>query len=178
MSVRFLHRRVFTLCLGLLALAGAGCHTRSNGTEFSPSVATGRVLGKADVRRLVPRVILGDESYAEVNSQWLPKFYPHFRAELFRLGIVRWDGNFDCNRFADLYTGVAQIVYFREAFHSSMGAQALALGPFWYRRDDGRGTHAIVQVLTEQGLIFIDPQTGIQIELTPTERASAFLQLI
>ncbi len=178
MSGRPLYRHVCALCLGYLALVSTGCHLVPQRSHHFPTAATGRVLGRADVCQLVPRAIMGDEAYAEVNSQWLPGFYTRFRTELSRLGVVNWDRRFDCNRFAELYTGVAQIAFFREAFHSSIKAQALAVGPLWYRRDNDLGAHAIVQVLTERGIIYIDPQTGAQIQLTPQELASAYLQVI
>ncbi len=119
---------------------------------------------------------MGDRAYAEVNSAWLHEWYDTFRAELFRLGIVKWDGRFDCNRFADVYAGMAQAWFFRETFHSNIQAQALALGPFWYQRADGSGGHAVIQALTERGRVFIDPQTGGEVELSVHERMSAFLQ--
>lgn len=177
MSRRPHTRQLFAVCLGLGLLAWTGCTSIPAEAKGRPPISTGRVLDKAEVRQLVPRVYVGDERYAEVNSRWLMGFYPHFRAELFRLGVVRWDTRFDCNRLAELYTGVAQVAYFNEAFHSGSSAQALAVGPFWYLKADGRG-HAIVQALTELGPIFIDPQTGKRIELTAKERASAFLQVI
>ncbi|MCR6655395.1 MAG: hypothetical protein NVV63_06135 [Opitutus sp.] len=141
-----------------------------------PITTTGRVLSREAVRENVPGVIMGDRAYAEVNSAWLREWYGTFRSELFRLGIVKWDDRFDCNRFADVYAGMAQAWFFRETFHSNIQAQALALGPFWYQRADGSGGHAVIQVLTERGRVFIDPQTGREVELSVHERMSAFLQ--
>jgi hypothetical protein len=132
----------------------------------------------AEVRQLVPRAYVGDVAYAEVNSAWLPVYYTRFRTELSRLGIIHGGERFECNRSAELYTGVAQVLFFQEAFHSDTEARALAVGPFWHRPDGGTTTHAIVQVLTERGLIFIDSQNGAQLELSAQEIASAFLQVL
>jgi hypothetical protein len=135
-------------------------------------------LDQTEVRLLIPRAYVGDESYAEVNSAWLPAYYSRFRTELSRLGIMRGTERFDCNRFAEMNTGMAQIMFFREVFHSGIAAQALAVGPFWYWPEGSQSIHAIVQIVTERGVIFLDPQTGVILELTPAEIASAFLQVI
>lgn len=148
----------------------------TSGSARGATSFTGRVYSKAEVRRQVPLVILGDDAYAEVNSAWLRTWYASFRAELFRMGVVKWDQRFDCNRFAEIYTGLAQVNFFRESFHSATPAKALAVGQFWYVREKG-GAHAIVQALTERGPVFIDPQTGEEMNLTPNERKSAYFQV-
>jgi hypothetical protein len=137
---------------------------------------TGRVLSAGELRQLRPHAILAEENYAEVNANWLPQYYREFRNELFRLGITRWDERFDCNRFADLFTSLAQAHFFRAAFHSRTPAKALALGPYWYIRADGSGAHAIVQAITQHGPVYLDPQTGEQVKLAPGEKFAAYLQ--
>jgi hypothetical protein len=145
-------------------------------TRGSVTLTTGRVFTRADMQRQTSTNYFGDEAYAEVNSAWLPKFNQEFRRELHRLGIVRWNDRFDCNRFAELFIALAQARFYRESFHSDTPARALAMGPYWYVREDGRGTHAVVQVLTERGRIFVDPQTGGEVQLTRSEAALAYFQ--
>ena len=185
MKSRLLHPS-FARFLAALVAAGigicwTGCATALGGvaegsTTQSAAIGpvTGRVLTRADVRQQTATLYFGDETYAEVNSRWLERFYPEFRAELFRLGVVRWDARFDCNRFAEFYTSFAQARFYREMFQSRIAAQALAMSPFWYVRADGKGAHAIVQALTERGRMFIDPQTGREVQLTPIESATAY----
>lgn len=141
------------------------------------SPMTGRILTNQELRGTVPGVILGEALYAEVNSEWLPHWYGTFRAQLFRIGLTRWDARFDCNRFADCYANLAQAFFSLEMNRSRTRAQALALGPFWYVRADGKGTHAIVQAVTERGRIFIDPQTGREMKLSPLEEQSGYVQM-
>lgn len=160
---------------------GCASATRSNSASVSTNsapvpITTGRIMNRFDVQSRVPGAVIGDLMYAEVNSAWLHQWYDTFRRELFRLGVTRWDERFDCNRFAELYSGMAQAFFFREAFHSRTPATALALGPYWYRRADSKGGHAIIQALTERGRIFIDPQTGAELQLAPSEEAQPFLQ--
>src|SRR5262245_11679639 len=112
----------------LLAAVGAllwgGCASTplrsSNSAEAAVPGTTGRVLSIAEMRQHVPGSVayFGDETYAEVNSEWLRAWQDDFRAELFRMDIPHWEARFDCNRFATLYTGLAQAEYFRKSFHS------------------------------------------------------------
>lgn len=182
---------VRTLLAGMAALCLAGCVSTPASEVFTTGadapgantagkveIGTGRLLTKMEIKQLLPHAFVGDEVYAEVNSAWLASYYDVFRAELFRLGITKWDARFDCNRFAELYSGIAQAVYLRATFHSNHVGGALAIGPYWYRRANGQGMHAIVQILTERGVVYVDPQTGGWVQLTPAEKASAYLQVI
>jgi hypothetical protein len=160
----------FVLAAALVAFAG--CSKRPP----APS-ATLRVLSPWEVMHELPGAITGDTAYAEVNSAWLKSFYPEFRAEIFRQGVVEWDERFDCNHFASYYVALAQTRFFIAAWGKSTPAQTLALGTFWYfpkRSRPGNG-HAIVCALTERGLLFIEPQSGKELTLTAEERASVML---
>lgn len=175
-------RTAVTLGLAALVLVFSGCSAAprplaSPSGEMAPSITTGRVYTLPEVRREIPTMYFGDDAYAEVNSEWLRMWYGEYRAQLARLGVIDWDTRFDCNRFVEFYASLAQAYFYREAFHSRTTARALALGPIWYVRENGRSRHALVQALTERGRIFIDPQTGREVELTPTERSSAYLQV-
>ena len=138
---------------------------------------TGRTLDRATIVSTLPVVNLGDDSYAEVNSEWLKNFYRTYRAELSRMGVVKWDDRYDCRRFAGFYTELAQSQFFRQMFHSGVRAQTLALGPIWYRPEHGGG-HAIIFALTEKGPIYLDPQSGQEVSLTPRERDSIFFAVL
>ncbi len=168
---------VFALLVAVAGL-GSGCATSAlTRTATASAPATGKVMSGAQLRAVVPGAIIGEGNYAEVNSAWLPEWYRLFRSQLFKIGIVRWDARFDCNRFADFYSNLAQAFFSLEMFHSETPAQALALGPIWYVRADGKGRHAVIQALTERGRLFIDPQTGLEMNLQPGERQSAYVQL-
>ncbi len=164
--------------LGMMVGLGSGCAS-ANGLAHQrgePAPTTGKVLTGPELRAVAPGAILGDNFYAEVNSAWLTEWYRLFRAQLFKMGIVHWNARFDCNRFADFYSNLAQAFFSMEMYHSRTPAQALALGPFWYVRDDGKGSHAVIQALTERGRVFIDPQTGKELDLSPGERRSGYVQ--
>lgn len=175
-------RRVL-LAFALAAVGGmlCGCATASWDTAGARaakvSPMTGRIFSDRELRGTMPGAILGEAVYAEVNSEWLPQWYGTFRAQLFKIGLTRWDSRFDCNRVADFYSNLAQAFFSLEMYHSGTPAQALALGPFWYVRADGKGTHAIVQAVTERGRVFIDPQTGQEVKLSPLEEQSGYVQI-
>ncbi|HTL67264.1 MAG TPA: hypothetical protein VL200_06360 [Lacunisphaera sp.] len=167
----------------LLALGGlgGGCTNVPVDLAASPAgrvkPATGRILTGAEVGNLAPRAMLCEQYYAEVNSAWLDAWYQLFRRQLYDIGFVHWDERFDCNRFTDCYTNLAQAYFALENFQSRTPARALALGPFWYRPEHATSNHAIVQAITERGRIFIDPQTGQEMHLTAGEERSAFWQM-
>lgn len=135
--------------------------------------ATAQVLAATDVWAALPTAIMGDATYAQVNSAWLPGFYDTFRSEIFRQGVTSWDSRFDCNHFATYYAALAQTQFYLSHFQSWTKAESLAVGTFWYRVPNG--AHAIVFALTERGLVFIEPQNGQEVTLTLAQRQSAFL---
>ncbi len=160
---------LFVAAMSPLALL-TGCSKQSDG----PS-ATVRVLTAEEIRAPLGFAFCGDTAFAEVNSASLPAFYADFRQALFDQGVTKWDRRFDCNHFASYYVARAQTKFYLANFHSRTTAQTLALGVFWYQ--SARGPHAIVAAFTERGLLFIEPQTGGELQLSPAERASAWLKL-
>lgn len=115
----------------------------------------------------------GDAIYAVLDSSALPQMFEDLQNAVFKQGLAgQWDSRFDCNRFASLYIGLAHAKYAVKAWHQPTGPQALALAEVWYR--SARGPHAIVAALTERGLIFIEPQNGREISLTPQEQAHIY----
>lgn len=133
--------------------------------------ATAVLLTSVDVAHQIDGAFAPDAIYAQVNSAWLKDFYPTFRAEIFRQGVVKWDDRFDCNHFAAYYVALAQTKFYLDAWRSGTPAQSLAIAQFWYVSP--RGGHAIVVALTERGPVFIEPQTGEEVHLPPDQRAAA-----
>ena len=158
----------------VLIFGWTGC-TQQQGKE---PVSTGRVILAKDLPG-----VKADTEYGEINSSWLKPFYGRWKADLFSKGIVKWDGRFDCNRFASHYQAAAQIEYFIDNFHSYTPGKAAAIAEVWYFPGGYRvatpstgppPAHAIVAAYTERGPIFIEPQTGRELALTPAEKASIY----
>lgn len=157
-----------TLIVGV-ALFIAGCGKK----EASP-LASGAVVQNPAVESQLYGFV-GDGPYAVVKADALPSYYATFRDQLFKEGVVRWDERFDCNHFASYYVAKAQTGYYLANFHSTTPAQTLALAEVWYRPGGGPKGHAIVAAHTDRGLLFIEPQTGGTLTLSPVERQSVFL---
>jgi hypothetical protein len=105
-----------------------------------------------------PQAWRGDSSYAAASPEWVAEFYANeFRPYLSKT-LVNWDANFDCNKFASLFTAMAQISYAHAVFHKRNPPQALAIGEAWVQRKTG--THALVFIVTAEGEKFFEPQTG------------------
>lgn len=156
----------------LLAFAG-GCSRKS---DQSPA-SSGQTVEVSELRQRIGAGFYGDEVYALCAEDYLPRFYEEFRAELFKQGVVNWDSRFDCNHFAAYYVSLAQIKFYRANWHSSTKANTLAVGVIWYVPDNSTGSHAIVAVLTEKNLRYLEPQSGKYVSLSKAEEASIFLRV-
>jgi hypothetical protein len=121
---------------------------------------------------MLPMAFLPDQGYAIVHKAWLSAYYDVFKADLFAKDIVGWEGRFDCNKFATAYASGVQMRFYRDQFHSRLPAQAAAVGEVWYSGING--PHAVNIALTEQGPVFIEPQTGKFLSISPQEVASIY----
>lgn len=121
-------------------------------------------------------VYKSDRSYRLVARADLPKYFDDFRDTLFRLGLTKWDSRFDCNKFSALYIQIAQARHAVANWHSDTATESLALGEVWFIQDRTRQAHAIVVAHTDAGEVFIEPQTGKEIELSVRERSSIFFR--
>ena len=116
-------------------------------------------------------VVTADLDYATPTLRWLlGPFWNHFRARRGALG--KWTAKNDCDNFARAYAQDAQDSH---ALSKGSEAQALAVGEIFYVQDSGGG-HAINAAFVDNPprLVFIEPQTGQAVDLTPAERASIF----
>ena len=160
----------FLLSLALLGACALAFGLWGCAPQGKEPMSTGRVIAASDLPGWK-----GDTHYGEVNSAWLREFYGRWKADLFKKGVVKWDKRFDCNRFASHFAADAQIAYFVENFHSYTKGQAAAIGEVWYLVGGQSGrAHAIVLAYTERGPIYIEPQTGKEVQLTAEERQSIY----
>lgn len=141
---------------------------------------TGRILTSLDFQRTLGTWEFGaDETYAEVNADALPAYYDWFRSKLHGLGLVHGNPRADCDNFADLYAALLQLRLHLAQWETSglPRAEALAVARYWYRPKGGPVGHAINAVATQRGLLFIEPQTGATLNLSPDEVASRYRTL-
>jgi hypothetical protein len=130
-------------------------------------------LTQAQLRALLPdraMVFFYDTSYACPTQAWLTeKFYPWFKAQRWGGNWDKWQRKNDCDNFARAYCVFAQ-----DAHASTPGndAEALAVGEFCYFSPGG--AHAIICAVTDKGTIYIEPQNGQILNLTPQEIQTCF----
>lgn len=114
-------------------------------------------------------VFFYDESYAKPTTDYLlNKFWPKYRDYLFSRGRHKWTKKRDCDNSARRYVVELQDLH----AESNDFAEALAVGEFCYISN--RGPHAIVIAITDEGVIFIEPQDGQRLALTPYDISTCF----
>ena len=108
-----------------------------------------------------------------------------FRSELFSKGVIDsaqtgsgWVTQFDCLYFTEAFQVLAEEQYAKESFHDFVVAPSLAIVKVNYVRDTDAALaksqgwqgsmfeakappqHSIVAIITEKGLMYLDPQIG------------------
>jgi hypothetical protein len=118
-------------------------------------------------------LIVSDETYAKPTAAWLrDTFWPWFQKQRFDLGLHNWDRRSDCDNFARAY---AQACADCHALTAGEDSEGLAVGEFFYVGSSHvKGPHAIIVAFTDEGKIYIEPQSGQRLALNPTEEMSCF----
>lgn len=119
-----------------------------------------------------------DAVYAHPTREWfVGPFARAIRHNVEQIGLDRYRASCnDCDDFANRARQWAQDCH---ALTSPESNSALAIGAFFFRPAGGTNGHAIIcaVVYTEMGwpvLVFVEPQTGQEIMLTPDEIRSCF----
>lgn len=107
---------------------------------------------------------------------WLTgPFWSAFKARLWNENLDKWRVRWECRDFARAYACMAH-----ECWALTTGvdspSDALAVGEIWFLPDPNTPAqgHAICPAITDKGLIFIEPQTGLTYPVGSAQRASAF----
>lgn len=167
-----------------------------------PSPSTGHLMRVDQFASLLPTqftrsgLVLQSETYVEVAAGWVPGFVTRFDEELARRGLSEWSISFDCAFRASLFRDLAEAEYARaqaSSQSSPLSAYSLAMVEVSYLRDtdladarvrgwDGKdGTphcplgHVVIVILTERGLLTVDPTMGTLTTLSDSELDSVYL---
>ncbi len=145
------------------------------------SITDGKVLSQYVVATSMPRGVAASQtSYTEVDSTKLAVYYQHFLwafGQLSGQNAPHWDPTLNCTAFAALYADLAKCEYYLRQFQPGVAGLGVepAVGTVWYVKDGAaKAGHAIVEVLTEKGRLFVEPQSGAIVTLSATELASAW----
>ena len=115
----------------------------------------------------VEPVILVDSDYAIIQRKWLDEFLA-FHADYRFQNDFKWETFWDCDDFARDFANLAT------KHHGGLsGMQAMAIGEVFYQMDSGV-YHAINIALTDEGILFIEPQASRVVELSEAEKLSIF----
>lgn len=134
---------------------------------------------QAELRYDFPEIVKGevfffaDSQYELPKADWLlgPFWLWLRKGVMLPLGLTDYeDSKWDCDDFSRFYAASAGICHKRSAKRNS----AIAVGEFWFRREDGV-KHAICVAITDKGRIFIEPQTGEEVILSKQEIQSSWL---
>lgn len=132
-------------------------------------------MTSAELKSLLPAsapFFAADVSYAKPTFGWLlGTFWTYFWNDRTNKGLLNWTRKNDCDNFARAYAQAAADCH---ALSNGSDLEGLAVGEFWYLRDIG-GEHAVVAAFTDQGLVFLEPQTGQRLYLSDKEIFSCLL---
>ena len=133
-------------------------------------------------------VFCGGADYELPTLAWAQgTFYDFFRQRLGSDNLQTWIVKWECRDFARAYASMAQECNARTP-NTPGGADILSIGEVWFIPDASRygtlpgqlagtfdgGGHAINMLLTEQGWVFIDPQTNVVWQMTEAELRSIY----
>jgi hypothetical protein len=113
-----------------------------------------------------------DSNYALPTTAWLlGPFWSWYQGRRFELGLHKWTRANDCDNSARAYCQAAADCHASTMGSSDKAPEGVAVGEYFYTKDSGGG-HAIVVAVTEKGIIYIEPQTGVEINLSDMEKLS------
>jgi hypothetical protein len=129
---------------------------------------------RAEIQAFFPStpIKFGAASYHVPTLAWLQgALYDTLRNRLGSDGLSAWTVRWECRDFARYYAALAMECW--AITKDASQDDALAIGEFWYQPTLGTG-HAINACLTDQGLIFIDPQNNQACQLTAEQLSSCY----
>ena len=119
---------------------------------------------------------LGAESYAVPTLRWLQgPFWDFFKKRLWDANLDKWQVRWECRDFARAYASTAL-----ECWAKTVGGttdDGLAVGEVWFlpdQRGQAAEGHAVCPCITDEGMIWIDPQVNTVWPYSPVELASRY----
>lgn len=112
-------------------------------------------------------VFVADGKYALPQKKWLADFAPKWRA---LKNTKKWCDKYDCDDFSMAFKLACQEAHWESG---QTDCDGLAVGILHYCPDTGGG-HAINWAITDEGVVYIEPQTGEFICLSESELRTRF----
>lgn len=125
-----------------------------------------------------------DSQYMIPTLAWVNQFLDWWKNTYLPKSGLKWAKGFDCDNLAarmiDRMYESHRLSYSKECKKAGIlvgDPIGLAVMSFWYERDKG-GSHAIVAVIADNTLIYIEPANGQIVALSKDERESCFAVLL
>ena len=126
-------------------------------------------------------IVFGASEYGVPLLSWLTgQFYTDYRARIFDESNQDWLPKWPCREFARSFACFAQEAWAKTP-GTPDGETSVLVGEYWFKPDASRGMpvdegHAVCFALTDQGLVYIDPQNGTLWQMSDTERDSNYFR--
>ena len=115
------------------------------------------------------KFIINDRDYAQPTSKWVKNVYiPWYRDTMNAIGMMEYTNSSDCDKHATLFKIMAQICHKRTG---TSKAQSLTIAEIHYITS-GTSEHAINCIMCSDDVIFIEPQTGMEVYLSQKQKDS------
>lgn len=116
----------------------------------------------------------GALTYAVPTTKWLRgPFWDFFHGRLWNANLDKWAVRWECRDFARAYAAMALECW--ALTQGGTGDDGLAVGEMWFIPAGKTNVgHAVCPAITDDGLIFIDPQTNQLWPYSPEEFSSRY----
>ena len=131
-------------------------------------------MTQQEIRAFFPvgEIHFGADNYHVPTLAWLQgPFYEAFHTDLWNNALDTWQVRWECRDFARHYASLAMKCWALTKDPSQ--DDALAIGEFWHKPTPSTA-HAINACITDQGLVFIDPQNNSICQLSAEQLQSCF----
>jgi hypothetical protein len=138
---------------------------------------------RAEIQSFFPGlpVNFGGMNFAVPTLAWLQgPCFEYFKARYWNLNLDKWQFKWECRDFARAFAVCAHECHALSP-DAPAESDALAVGESWFIPEASRianplfpAGHAINACFTDQGLVYLDPQTGLLWLLNSTEFQSQF----
>jgi hypothetical protein len=135
-------------------------------------------MTRAEIAAFFPgkQIHFGCVNYEVPTLDWVQNVaWPAFRDWLFANGLDKWAERFECRDFARMFAAFCVMCWARTKTVAST-SDGVSIGEIWFVPDptDLTSGHAICPLLCDQGLVFIEPQTGAVYPMTQAQINSCY----
>lgn len=133
-------------------------------------------MTRAELQAFFPTgLYMGATNYAVPTLTWLQgPCYEAFKKRYWDDNLTVWTVRWECRDFARAFACFATECWALTAGNDP--SDALSVGEIWFLRTPGDPSsgHAVCPIITDNGLQFLEPQTGLICDMSPEQLSSRF----